>query len=75
MIFFSMEKPDPLAKHEEQSKICQQRPTKVNCNEEKQKKQPKSEKNTATTKKEMKNLGAGGGRFFYDRRHKKWHIQ
>jgi hypothetical protein len=23
----------------------------------------------------MKNLGAGGGRFFYDRRHKKWHIQ
>jgi hypothetical protein len=27
------------------------------------------------TKKEMKNLGAGGGRFFYDRRHKKWHIR
>jgi hypothetical protein len=31
-----MEKPDRLAKHEEQRKNSQQRPTKVNCNEEKQ---------------------------------------
>jgi hypothetical protein len=50
-------------------------PTKVNCNEEKQKKQPQNGTNTATNKKRDEEPGGRGGKFFYDRRHKKWHIQ
>jgi hypothetical protein len=49
-------------------------PTKVNYNEEKQKKQPQNGTNTATNKKRDEEPGGRGGRFFYDRRHKKWHI-